>query len=646
MNSITKATATDGSGFMVVINPQGQEINPEITLYNVSVSINKNYATTEVYEEFVNPHDEPVSGTYYFGPIPDNSLISNFSLTIDDITYYAECKPLEQAKEEFEEAKEEGRDAAILEFEEPNIFSYSVSIAANSTLGVGIEYEQLLDMKHGNYTYKYALDLSGQGSSDVIDNVNLEFVLEGGNQRINSLNTDFSDLSEQVISDYRRELTYHAEQLIPSNDFVVDYQLEVNGSHGNLMTYTRGNERYFLYSLAPELEEINADTYLGKNIIFVVDVSGSMAGTKMEQVKQALSSIVQNLNDNDKFNILPYDTIVTKFKETMVVASIANIQQSLTFIQGLQAIGSTNINDALVTAMDQFTEDLPGLNLVIFMTDGQPTAGITDTETIVSNVIDHNDHSATIFSFGFGTGLNFDLLERVSHTTRQTGGEAYQIDPSEVDIDIELEDFYRTVENPLMTRIVLKFLSQDAGINETVPTTSAMTTHLETLFHGSEKIVTGMMNASVKELKVNISALVGNQEVFTVENIFNLTESESTDLIERLHVNRRIKSLLDIVPYITNEQLLNATVSEIVIKALKYGFVTPYTALLVDPSIMPPVEEKIGSTDTTTTVIPTYATTYTRDTILNYAPVAGYGMVELLFGLVIVIMVYKKKRAC
>ncbi|MHA2295837.1 MAG: VIT domain-containing protein [Candidatus Hodarchaeales archaeon] len=641
MNCVS-ITADDGSGFMVMIHPDDTVEIPEIRVHNVSVSILKNYAITKVYEEFVNPHDEPMAGTFYF-PIPENSLISNFSLIINGTAYYAECMEVEKAEAEFEKAKEEGREAAIMKYVGANMFSYSVSMSANSTLGVGIEYEQLLELKYGKYTYKYAMDLSGNDLPITIDSVNLDFDLDGGNQRITSLNTDFQGIIEQSISDYRKELVYHGEQLIPSTDFAVDYQLEIGGSSGNLMTYTKGDERYFLYSLAPDLEDLGTEVYLGKNIIFVVDVSGSMSGESISQVKTALSSIINSLNPLDKFNILPYESEVTMYKTEMVTANYDNQMQALSFISGLAATGGTNINDALVTSLGQFKENLPGLNLIVFMTDGQPTAGITDTESIVSNVKTSNENSATIYSFGFGVNLNFDLLQQVSY---YTGGEAYQIDPDQEDIQIELEDFYKTVEDPLMSQISLKFTSSDANIQDTIPISSSDATSLETLFDGSEKLITGKMSTEATTLSIEISALVGDLRNFIVKDTFNLVDTESTNFVERIHASRKIDSLLDIITFISNDELLNATIDEIVTIAMKYGFATPYTALLIDPSKLPLVEgeEMIDYSPQQTFM----ATTNTQDKayppggIMASAP--GFGLLELSLGVLMVIVIYKRKR--
>ncbi|MFW9995282.1 MAG: VIT domain-containing protein [Candidatus Odinarchaeota archaeon] len=649
-NSFAAVALPDGSGFIVILNPAGLAEKPKITIHNVTIHVKKNYAITQVYEEFVNPYEEPVSGTFYF-PLPENSLISNFSLKINGSTYYAECKPLEQAREEYEQAEAEGREAAILEYVAPNMFAYSISIGANSSLGVGLEYEQLIELKHGKYRYSYAMDMSGQGLPADIGVVNLDFELDGGNQRIMSLNTSFIDMSETAASEYRKKLTYQAENLVPDKNFVVDYQLEIGGLAGNLMTYTNGDERYFLYSLAPDPEELGMDGYegyLGKNIIFVVDKSGSMGGTKMSQVKQAMLSIVQNLNEQDKFNIVTYESSVSLMSQSgMVMATNDNIISALDFINNLNAGGGTNINDALVTALGLFTESLPGLNLVVFMTDGQPTAGITEPETIVQNVIDHNEHSAVIYSFGFGIDLNFDLLEKISHTTGALGGEAFQVDPSQENIELELVDFYKVVENPLMSQIKLSFTSSDADISDTVPRTETSTTNLETLFQGSEKLVSGMMNTSATNLSISLTALVGELEGFTVSHTFDLVLTESTDFVERLHASRKIDELLDIIDFITNEGLLNTTIEKIVTIALKYGFATPYTALLVDPSVMPPVEGKETCSATGTGVLPSPPTeTHAGNSGLdNYVkPSPGFEVLELIAGLVLVFVAYRGYR--
>lgn len=199
---------------------------------------------------------------------------------------------------------------------------------------------------------------------------------------------------------------------------------------------------YFLLLASPEVKPVDTRV-LPKTVIFVIDRSGSMAGKKIEQARNALKSVLSNLRDEDLFNIVAYDDRVESFKPELQRYSPQVRSDAARFVDNIREGGSTNIDSALKAAL-AMVRDSSRPSYVLFMTDGLPTAGETRELTIAENCRSGNAGRSRIFSFGVGFDVNARLLDRLSGGN---SGTSEYVKPDE-DIETHVASFYSKMTRP------------------------------------------------------------------------------------------------------------------------------------------------------------------------------------------------------
>ena len=327
---------------------------------------------------------------------------------------------------------------------------------------------------------------------------------------------------------------------------------------------------------------------LPKSVVFVIDISGSMSGTKIVQTRQAMHAILSQLRPGDLFNIVLFNNAVSQWKTDAVQVTNGNIQDAKAFVDDrVRAGGSTNINDALLTALkllkntaNQQSSAIAGkVPMVLFLTDGQPTAGETSPSLIRTNILRANVIEASIFSLGFGFNLDFDFLRALS---AENGGTARRIYPGK-DASGQLEGFFDEISTPLLLEI--KFEYPTEVVDAAYTTASSFGRY----FKGSELVVSGKLKevASSRLMEVNVRGDLGSSLVTysLSRTLLNLTvpadEVIIEDFTERLWAYMKIKQLL-IQLLVSKDPGEQAQLKgEALRMSLKYNFVTPLTSLVV-----------------------------------------------------------------
>jgi len=214
---------------------------------------------------------------------------------------------------------------------------------------------------------------------------------------------------------------------------------------------------------------------VAKDVILVLDTSGSMRGEKLAQAKGALEFVLDNLNDEDRFNVITFSTGVRQYATRLQPAEERN--ESLTFVRELEAVGGTDINRALLEALAQAEGERP--TLIIFLTDGLATEGVIETDQIIANVAQGASKAARVFTFGVGDEVNTVLLDTLAQSHR--GASAY-VRPGQ-SIEEEVSAFYAKVSSPLLADLHLDF--GDVHVEDTYPYP------LPDLFAGTQLVVVG-----------------------------------------------------------------------------------------------------------------------------------------------------------
>ena len=536
--------------------------NLSIKYHHVNIKIDNQVAQTAVDQVFINNYHRDIEGTYIF-PIPGEVSISKFSMWVGSEEIRGEILGKNEARRIYQDIVRQRRDPALLEYFKDGMFKASVyPIPANGETRIKLAYSEVLKLNGGICGYRYTL-ATEKFSRDPLQSVKVTVQINSKTP-IKSIYSPSHNVKIDKEDDHRARVTYVEENTRPDKDFFLYYTVSEEDIGFNLLPFEdEDHQGYFLAMISPQVE-VAADRTSSKNIIFILDTSGSMKGEKIRQAKGALSFCLNSLNEDDRFNVIDFDDQVTTFEANLVRAGQKNVTEALSFVDKREAEGGTNINDALIIGLEQI-ERADGACFIIFLTDGLPTVGQTDINTILTNVKGANRSSTRIFVFGVGYDVNTRLLDRLAQDNHATSD---YVRPSE-DIEVKVSGFFKKVSHPILTDIELSFGGVE--VYDLYPK------ELPDIFKGSQLLVLGKYRG-VGSSKATLSGSAqGADRRFRYEVDF--TPDHGHDFIPRLWATRRIGYLISELRLHGQSQEL---VDEVVRLSKKYGIITEYTSFLVD----------------------------------------------------------------
>ncbi len=532
----------------------------EVEYHHVDVSIDNQFTETKIDQIFHNPNYWDIEGTYLF-PLPEGASIQKFSMYVDDEELQGEILEADEAREIYEDLVRKLIDPGLLEYVDRNTFKARVyPIEGNSDKRVKMDYSEVISCESGICEYIYPLDIE-RFSSKPMEEVVINVVLES-NVPIKSVYSPTHEVEITRMSDYRVEVSYEAEDVKPDKDFKLIYAVSDDDIGVNLITHKEGETGYFLLMLAPKFQLDEGDV-IEKDVVFVLDKSGSMSGDKIEQAKEALKFTLNSLNEGDRFGLVTFSTGVTAYKDAMEPAGSGNIADAVDFVDGIEALGGTDIHGGLLEALGMLpSDDRP--KIIIFLTDGEPTVGITDINEILGDVAAENEN-AKIFVFGVGYDVNTHLLDKLS--IQNHGVSEYVVEDES--IEEKVSRFYEKVDNPVLSDISIGF--DGVRVKEMYPK------ELPDIFKGTQILVFGQYTGSGQ------TTLSLRGEISGVKNTLRYgaylpSERSDNDFLPRLWATRKIGYLLD---EIRLEGEGDELIEEIVELSKRYGIATPYTSFLI-----------------------------------------------------------------
>ncbi len=536
----------------------------------ITTDVNNGYAITTVEEKLNNPADTAITDEFRF-MIPEEAFISGFSLIIDGKEYRAKVLPEEEASAKYETAASEGRTAGLLETKEENLFSYALSFEPGQSITVKLSYEQALKKTLGEYELVQFLE-----SKHRVNNLSVTVNINAANQLTRLEAPDFPGAEVEYLSSNSGQVRYEAKSL-PSSELRVLFETANPPLNGNMLFYENGGQGYMMHIFSPSEEDMGTSA-LSKEIIFVLDKSGSMQGYKMEQVKEVFGDIIEDLPPGDHFNIIFFDNYVKSYSKTLMEASPEEKAGALDFVNELNARGGTNINEALLTALGMFDPTSERVPIIVFLTDGEPTEGVTSPYAIRQNIQDTNRAQVSIFSIAFGIDSegNYQFLRAMSLENYGTA----EWFSSEDNAAEEIGSFYETISTPLITDMEFSY---GEGVSEIVNTGE------KNLFAGSDAIILGKYPTETGSILSEVMANTrsGDRDF---SNDFEVDPVAANSFIPRLWAYTTIEALMDRIEVEGESEEL---VSEVTALALEFGFVTPYTSLFVElPALGSSEEEK------------------------------------------------------
>ena len=543
-----------------------------IDRYHINIAVNNQRTKTKIDQIFVNPNDFDVEGIYIF-PIADDETFSNFTLTIDGKPVTGELFSQQISDEICRASVQHSENSAILEHRGKRVFGADVpSIPANRKIHIQFEYSQIVPTYDDLAKYTYPLSLA-KSASELIAELSVKMEIESDN----ALRTIYSPSHEVTINrtdDHHVHIRYKGKNVDPDDDFLCYYSVSDENFGITLLTHRTDEDEdgYFMLIVSPKYEVEKTDV-IKKDFIFVLDHSGSMAGRKVEQAKEALRYCVWNLNEGDRFNLILFNTDITSLADRLnrqegLSAALSHKlidvkggrEKALDFIDGIGARGGTNINDALLAAlMEKPDPNRP--RIIVFLTDGCPTVGERNESRILENVAQANANQSRIFVFGVGYDVNVHLLDKMA---ADNGGTRNYVEPQE-DIEIAVSSLFRKMNEPVLVNVELSF--GQVHVKELSPQ------KLPDLFREEQMTLLGRYE-NHGDTDLQLWGMIGNaQHEFTQNVYFSILETDN-DFLPHLWAQRRVTELVDQAALYGGSNELRKEIERI---SKKYGVETPIT---------------------------------------------------------------------
>jgi Ca-activated chloride channel family protein len=562
-------TALPSFAHAQVLIPTDPSLSPlAIKSQRVTVEVKDQLARTHIEQVFVSNVGQQLEATYIF-PIPNDVAVSEFSMWMNGKKVQGDVLEADKARGIYESIVARMRDPGLLEYAGQRLLRCRVyPIPPKGEQKIEVEYGEVTKIEDGVGRYTYPLATGGK-STRVQDTLALKLILDS-KVEIKSVYSPTHKVSVDRKDDHHALVGYEEKGASLDRDFDVFYTVSDKDIGMNLLTFrdSKGEDGYFVVMMAPKAE-IAASDVLPKDVIFVIDSSGSMDGGKMDKAKEALRFVLGTLKPKDRFNIIRFSTGTESYKNEMVEASSEEITRAKKFVDGIEAAGGTAIDDALAEAlkMTRAAEGRP--EMVVFLTDGEPTIGETNVDQILANAEKRAPKGVRIFDFGVGTDLNAVLLDALAN---QHGG-VPEYATAEEEIEAKISGFASKINSPVMTDLAVDF--GKTQVYDVYPK------QVPDLFKGGQVTIFGRYKGSGATAMTLTGALQGKKQSFTYEGKLDDGEGDpedATSFIPRLWATRKVGYLLDEIRLKGEKPELR---DEVVTLAKKWGIMTPYTSYLV-----------------------------------------------------------------
>uniref|UniRef100_A0A8C1INN9 Inter-alpha-trypsin inhibitor heavy chain 2 n=1 Tax=Cyprinus carpio TaxID=7962 RepID=A0A8C1INN9_CYPCA len=595
---------------------QGNDIT--VKSYKVESRITLRFAHTTVKSSVLN--SGPSAQSIGFNvQIPKRAFINNFTMNVNGNTFVGSVKEKTVARNLYALARARGKAAGIVRTNSQSMetFRTEVHVPPGSKVEFELHYQEMMQRKLGVYQHTLHLQPGRlvpllQVDVYIFEPKGIKFVTAS-----NTLGEQFADLTKITHTKDKAHIVFrptlqqqrkceNCTESAVDGVFTVNYDVDRESNAGELQV----SDGHFVQFFAPS--DLSP---LSKNIVFVIDVSGSMWGLKMKQTVEAMKAILDDLSMDDYFSIIDFNHNARCWSEDLVQASSIQVDEAKKYVQSIRPNGGTNINEALlkavqilVRASNQGLIDPRSVSMIILVSDGDPTVGEIKLSTIQKNVKRVMREEFSLFSLGIGFDVDFDFLERIAMDNRGIAQRIY----ANHDAAEQLKAFYSQVSSPLLRTITIN-LPENAVNNVTQ-------NRFDKFFSGSELIVAGKLQpsdlttlqsfttaAAVSPLtplslfrfenSVFMPCLIIVVLLFQANMDLNIqTEADIRELDSVLGTHQHSFSgfARQMWAYITVNQLLaerslaptaskkRRITQRIVALALEHQFVTPFTAMLVE----------------------------------------------------------------
>lgn len=550
----------------------------------VDVSIVGVIADVTITQRYMNTGNSVIESKYIF-PTSTKAAVYHLKMLIGERILTAVIKEREQAQQEYQEAVNNGQTATLLEQERPNVLQMKVgNIMPGDTIDIVLKYTELITPVDGIYEFVYPTVVGpryfSQSTSDPKDSTwveipythegeapkstfNMHVLLDGGMPVSNIACQSHDQLQVKYLNENLAEcILPKSDSLSGNRDFVLDYVLAGDKHKTGMLLYEGEQENFFLSMIqppkSPAADEINLREY-----VFILDVSGSMSGFPIETSKKLITSMIQNLKINERFNILCFAGGSNFLFPESKTATAENIEKAITFIGSLQGGGGTELLPALQKAL-AFPVAQNFSRIFMISTDGYVTV-----EKLAFDLIRNNLNKANFFAFGIGSSVNRYLIEGIAH--------AGQAEPfivlNEEDAIIKAAQFRKYVESPVLTRIKASFSGISVSDVEPATIPDVFSERPILIFGKWEKPLSGSLT---------LEGISGNNIPYSKTQQFsNYPPSEKNKALSYLWARQKLQMLSD-YSSVSSDSINKKLIIEL---GIKYNLLTQYTSFVAIDSI-------------------------------------------------------------
>ena len=458
-------------GLFAKINGKQQALTLQHT--DVKAQVSGNISRVEVTQSFANPYDKPLEAVYKF-PLPDNAAVDDMEIIIGDRIIKGSIKKKEEAKQIYEQAKQEGKTAGLLEQERDNVFTQSLAnILPGEKIDVTIRYSNSLKFEEGEYEFVFPMvvapryegkqvNLSGMGmvaktqvsppilpkkrsGQDIQVAVEINAgvpiaLIESPTHQVNIQKSSFATEVELANSD-----------TIPNKDLILRYQ--VAGAETQTTVLTQNNQQggHFATYLIPAVD-YNPNEIVPKDVVFLIDTSGSQAGAPIEQSKELMRQFIGGLNPQDTFSIINFSNAATKLSDKPLSNTAQNRDKAIAYINNLDANGGTELMNGINTVLNFSPPPAGKLRSIVLLTDGL----IGDDKYIIGEVQKRLQPGNRLYTFGVGSSTNRFLINRLAEVGRGTS----EIVPYSEPATETAQEFFQEINNPVLTNIETNWIGK------------------------------------------------------------------------------------------------------------------------------------------------------------------------------------------
>lgn len=576
--------------FVISTDPVVDQLPLKSTRADVSIA--GVIADVTVTQEYKNEGRHPLEAIYTF-PASATAAVYGMEMLIGERKIVARIEEKQKAREQYDEAKSEGKRTSLLEQQRPNVFQMNVAnIMPGDIIKVTLKYTELLIPERGTYKFVYPTVVgprySGEGSGGSTNAfVNTPYTKKGA-----APSYDFDidlNLSTGMPLQHVASVTHKITTAYPSSsvaqvalageeknggnrDFVLEYKLAGNSIESGLMLYEHGDENFFLLMVQPP-KRIVRDEIPPREYIFIVDVSGSMHGFPINTSKTLLRNLIVNLRPVDRFNVLVFESGSYWLADESLPALEENIGKATAFLDGQHGGGGTNLLSAMNKAMT-FPRCEVGLSRSFIVV----TDGYVNVEKEVFDIIRTKSDEANTFAFGIGSSVNRYIIDGMAHVGMS---EPFVILGPE-HADEEAEKFRSYINNPVLTQIKKSFSGLDVYDVEPISVPDVLAER-PVVIYGKYR---GKAQGSI-----TIEGASGKKKYKKTFQVNTVKPNPQHAALRYLWARKRIQMLDDY-----GKLGYGADQEEVTKLGLKYNLLTAYTSFIA-------IEEKIANADKDLTTV-------------------------------------------